>query len=688
MPRLLVALALVAPLLLAPSARAASDAPPRVLDWEYRVSLPDPGSGTVHVEVRFRGLEGIVDRMTFQTLDHRETVRLDPSHADTLLSIEPGGFSFDVDGPTESFGFEVDVRRPAFREGEYLSWAGDEFALFKAESLSLAFTYRYYEGDPFEWRSRVVLEPPAGWGALGPWEQDAEGAYVLPAGEVLPRGYIVMGPFEEPEPVEAGGKSVRYVRLGEPAAYEAQLYDYIDRATPYYEAVYGPGTGRSLVVVNAPDPMFRGGLGGANSFFVHESVDLRTVAHEYAHVFQQFGTVEQAGRAAIWLNEGDADLHGALSLLAAERWSPDDVRRAFREAEADERDLGLRDARLVDATYGTSLERFAYHKGLVVLRALDEEIARATSGAAGLSDLLRALNAAHEAGEGDAVTNDELILTASSVAGVDLAPFFERHVFGTLWPDVADFTPRGELVVSDLQVAPAAGAPGEPVTASVVVSNSGTEALERDLALRVDGVDRDTHHVRLGVGQVTIVEFGFIAPDAAGAHDVRVAYLNHTFRTLAPPSLAIDRVSVLPETVSAGDDVTILAFVRNDGELPGAGRIEILLGDALLARTEELFVNGLASEPATLKLTLRTPGEVALGVRLDANGGGDLRVAHVNVLPADRDRDGVPDEDDDYPLNPRIAQGSVVNDARDRVPFAPVAAVLLAVALVALLRRR
>ena len=51
-----------------------------------------------------------------------------------------------------------------------------------------------------------------------------------------------------------------------------------------------------------------GFLGGfADSFFVHEDADLRTVAHEYAHVWQLFGTEERAGDATVWLNEGDAE---------------------------------------------------------------------------------------------------------------------------------------------------------------------------------------------------------------------------------------------------------------------------------------------------------------------------------------------------------------------------------------------
>src|SRR5439155_21829949 len=144
--------------------------------------------------------------------------------------------------------------------------------------------------------------------------------------------------------------------------------------------------------------MFRGGLGGADSFFVHESSDLRTVAHEYAHVFQQFGTDERAGASSIWLNEGDADYHSALSLYAAGVWTTQNVDDFFRVAQHDATDPDFANAKLPDAVYGGALERFAYHKGAVVLEALDETLRRDSNGQLAIGDALRALNAAHAAG--------------------------------------------------------------------------------------------------------------------------------------------------------------------------------------------------------------------------------------------------------------------------------------------------
>ncbi len=663
----------------------------RILEWEYVVSIPDPASGNVHVEMTLRNLSGIIERVTLLTTDHRDPIANVTGTPETLLTTETGGVSFAVDSNAEKLSFDVRVVRPAFKPGEYLSWVGTDFVLFKAEALALAYTYRYFEGKPFEWVGKVKFVTPDTWRVEAPWTRDGPNAYRLPTGQVLPRGYIVMGPFDAPEEHAVAGRTLRYVRLGEAGSYEPDFVDYIDRATPYYEAVYGPGTGPHLLAINAPDPMFRGGLGATDSFFVHESADLRTLAHEYAHVFQQFSVEENPGRSAIWINEGDADYHSALSLLAAEVWSPAEVNTFLDGLSKSREDEGLATARLVDAGYGTSLERFAYHKGATVLRALDALMKRESNGAHGVADVMRRLNAIHTPDAGKAtvqVSNDEIAHEAGKLINRDLSEFFGRFVLGTAWPENQPFVSEGGISLSDLVLSPARAAPGGAVHVTVKASNSGTKPYSRTLDLQVNGASVDSHALKLNVGQTTTVAFDFVAP-AAGEHEIRVSYLRDTFRSLTNADLNVGRISFLPSLLRATEPAKILLFIENNGELAGGASVEALVGERTLGRTLQLTIEGNSSEATTIPVTFTRSGPLDLVFRLTTSDGKRIeKVMPILVADPDTDGDGIPDPLDAYPRNSALSERTTINDARDAIPNAALWLAALAVGVAVAVKRR
>ncbi|HEX2022534.1 MAG TPA: hypothetical protein VHH36_07460, partial [Candidatus Thermoplasmatota archaeon] len=559
---------------LVPVPAAAADA---TLRWSYRLSLPDPGSGNVRVELAIDGAKDVVAKFDF-LVDGRAAVTNLTGGPSTPLATREDGFAFDVDGP-ESFRYDVRVEQVSFRGDERLAHAGTDFALFKAETLQLAFTYSYYEGSTWRNETTVEVAPPPGWTAQTPWARGADGRFVL-GDEVLPRGYVAMGDFKEVREFDAGGKRVRYARLGDPGAFEARMESYMANATPYYEGVYGPGVGDVVLVVNAPAPMFHGGLGGVDSLFLHEDVDLKTLSHEYAHVFQRWASREEAPGSTIWVNEGDADYHGAFALYATGEWTAAQVNEFFREARADERDPKLARAVLADAAYGSDLEKFAYRKGALVLHEIDARVRAATDGARGLPEVLRALNA--ELGDrARELTNEDVARVLAEVAGEDLSDVLSSYVLGTAWPPERVFVPEGRLVVASLALDPPQAAPGARVDATVVVANAGTAPLSAPLTLRAAWGD-ETRHVNLSVGESGNVTFPLVAPLAPGAYELIALGENATLRVLRPADVRLTRVE-LPERAFAGVAARVAVALANVGELPGRANVAVSLDGEVVA---------------------------------------------------------------------------------------------------------
>ncbi len=685
-----VAMVIVVTLLVAGVGARAAESPERVLAWDYDVEVTDPASGTLDVTIRLAGVRGVVEGVTFQTSTHPYRVLDVKSDASRIEPDAAGDTVLVVGGDSESVTFTIDPTRDSPVAGERHAHLGPDWGLVKLEAIAPGFTYSYLEGVPFRWASRIRFHLPAGWAAETSLLRDGD-AHVLPRGDVLPRGFVALGSFET-ETRAFAGKEFRYARLGNPLPSEADAWTYLERATPYYEQVYGPALGDRVLVASAPAPMLRGGLGAADSFFVHEESDLRTFAHEYAHVWQLFATSEEPGDAAVWLHEGDAEYHGLLSLVVTEQWSLDRANALLAEWRAEASREPFRSARLVDVTYG-AIEDVGYHKGALVLHALDAALGAASYGAVGLPDLLRALNEAHDPrvreanGAAEArrlaeVTAGETLAVAERLVGAvqpaDFAPFFENYVYGRSYPELEPIAARDELALASLDVTPSIARAGDTVRATVRVENRGLAEAFRRVPLLLDGAVLGERDVRLGVGEAEELAFDFPAP-APGDHQVRALYLEAALRVLAPARLRVASAQWMPATPVAGEMAELIVLVRNDGEAAGDAHVVVVVDGWRVAGERDVRVPGEVASAVAFPIVFTTPGRHDADARLGAAGEG--LATSVSVAEPDADADGVPDARDAYPTNARLQNKSVANDVTNAVgaPAAALAAIAIAV---------
>jgi predicted metalloprotease with PDZ domain len=209
------------------------------------------------------------------------------------------------------------------------------------------------------------------------------------------------------------------------------------RTVPLLAGLLGPPPSRVLIV-SAPDPMWRGGLSGEDSFFVNGRIPIRSpdktcsYLHELFHVWQPF----HPGGDGHWIAEGLAEYYSLVLPHRAGRLSA----RSFARGVA----LFGRYGR-----WGVDLTRTREPAALnnsapLVMHWLDGEIRRATAGTRGLDDVVRTL-----ARERGTLTTAGFLRAVNRTAGRNFSAAFARHVFRGERPAVTASGAGGALTVGE-----------------------------------------------------------------------------------------------------------------------------------------------------------------------------------------------------------------------------------------------
>ena len=683
-PRPVLALAITALVL---STLPPAEAKSSPVEWLYTIKVEDPGSGVVEVALQITKAKGVMTQLTFHPSSGEYEVR---NFRGDGVTAKDGAYELTIDEDLETVRYEVDVRREApGKADEYASYLDDEGGLLKAEAVALRYEYNFYADNPPVFSTRVKFVLPGGWSAEAPWERDGSNAFRLPGTETLPRGFVAVGRFTAATHSE-DGREFRYVKLGDAKSEVSkdEIFRYLQTATPYYESVYGKVVGDVVLVVSWGDPMFTGGLGGHDSLYIHDDADLRTLSHEYAHVWQMFIGGGETGESTIWVNEGDAEYHGTLAMVATGEWSVAQANEFLEKAYEVRRDAKQG---LEEGVYGEHDDAIAYKKGVVFWSFLDDAIRENTDGRKDASDLLKALNRLYEDPEDGPrrvtpLENRQVLDALNDLVGKDFREAWDRYVYGPEWPQLVRVEDRDDLALLALELVPEAATPGSEVTVRVAAENRGFSDVDREFVVALDGEE-------IGVVAFDLTSsrrsgdavLNFTAP-APGAHKVKVGYLTADFRSLTPASLSVDRISIVPATPRAGEPVSVLVYVRNDGEAAAPTKVQLSLGGVVVGE-KALNIDGNVTVAATFEVTPSQGGETVLRATVQDDGRARTASETVDVLPADRDGDGVPDADDAFPENPKLSEGGPVNSVRNEVAAPAFAALALVAAALALGRR-
>ncbi len=366
-------------------------------------------------------------RWDLSGIDEIERIRLAPQPdrfgtftASGRLERRHGDLLWWPDGPYGRLTYTVPLnhRRPSGKGFD--SYASGNWVVSRTSDLfpRAAALFRPDAETAPESRARLVFRLPDGWQAVTVMPSDAPFSYVVesPGRFDHPRGWLMLGHFRRVD-VDAKGLALTVAATPEVTRDLAPIGQLFARALPVLRQLFGRIPSR-LLIVTAPDPMWRGGLSGEDSFYIHGARPLRTpdksspYLHELFHVAAPFRPAPDAH----WITEGLAELYS----VEIQR------RVGLLDQAGFERALRLM-AR--HGVWGHDFTRsrepaLRNNSAPLVLYALDRQIRTATGGARGLDAAVSEL-----AATGGPVSTARFLRSVEAIAGRPLGTFFRRHVY-------------------------------------------------------------------------------------------------------------------------------------------------------------------------------------------------------------------------------------------------------------------
>ena len=382
-----LALSLAAPLAAAEPDSAASSAvdvpepPERHYGLDYRAKFL-PAEGVVQMSVKVRQSTALVRSVEF---------RFDPerySNFEADGGLEVSGETVQWNPPprggTLRYSLRLDHRRG---QGGFDSRMANNWAVFRGDDLLPPATVRSLKGASS--RARIRLSGPNGWSF----------AVAYPRSKDAPEWYVVDRPdrrFDRPVGWMAAGRlgvrrdtiAGRRVAVAGPTDQGIRRLDmlaFLRWNLPSLVDIF-PDFPDRVLVVSAGDPMWRGGLSGPGSLYIHADRPLisgngtSTLLHELMHVAQGF----RAATDEDWIVEGMAEYYTLEIMRRSGTLSESRHRRGLEKLEqwaAGSESLG---------TAKSSGARTA--RGVVVMRDLDRELRERSDGRYTLDDLARQLS--------------------------------------------------------------------------------------------------------------------------------------------------------------------------------------------------------------------------------------------------------------------------------------------------------
>ncbi len=356
----------------------------------------------------------------------------DPDRAVRWLrfSIDPArNFDFTADGELK-LGVDVatwtpppggGVLRYAHRidhlrdQRTYDARCTDSWALFRGDDLVPPARVRTVMGAHSE--SELRLRLPEGWSAVTPYPQLANGRYSISHPDRQfdrPVGWMLVGRLGVLRERVAGV----HVALAAPAGQGMRRRDMLAmlRWTLPTLRKIAPLPER-IALVGAGDPMWRGGLSGPGSAYLHAELPLISrdstspLLHEVIHVMLQ----ARSGPGGDWIVEGLSEYYSLEALVRSKTISRRRYERALQR-------LAKRGG-AVQRVGGDDSRGDITARAVGLLHELDAEIVRVSDGEKNLDDVLRAL-----VGGTGAITLESFRATCERVAGAPLARFFDRSI--------------------------------------------------------------------------------------------------------------------------------------------------------------------------------------------------------------------------------------------------------------------
>ncbi|WP_226646340.1 hypothetical protein [Microbulbifer variabilis] len=279
-----------------------------------------------------------------------------------------------------SYSFVIDNQR---KNGGYDSRITEDWAILRSDKL-IAPISATSSGRSSDTRLKLVM--PEGWSSALPYPEIEEGLYQISDAKrrfVRPKGWMIVGKIGSRQDYIAGTDT----RISGPKGQDIRRQDvlaFLNWNLPELKKIF-PLFPDHLLIVTADDPMWRGGLSGTRSLFMHADRPLisgnrtSSMIHELIHV----GTGIHGDDQSDWIVEGIAEFYSLEILRRTGGISDDRYQEAMDKLiRWGEKAPSL----LVKRSSGPITARAAG-----VMLELDKEIREASNGKASIDEVARAL---------------------------------------------------------------------------------------------------------------------------------------------------------------------------------------------------------------------------------------------------------------------------------------------------------
>ena len=334
---------------------------------------------------------------------------------DGTVEVEEGSVLWQppLEGGRLRYSFWIDHLRDS---SSYDARCAENWALFRGDDMVPPVRVRAEVGAHSI--SSLRLRVPEGWSAALPYERVSNGTYAIDDPHRRfdrPKGWMVVGKIG----VLRERIAKTRVTVAGPVGQHLRRHDNLALlrwTLPTLRKIIGELPDR-IQVVSAGDPMWRGGLSGPKSLFVHAdrpliSTDLSSpILHELMHTVMG----AHSGAEGDWVVEGLAELYSLELLVRSKTVS----RRRYRKAltRMEEKSRGVVSLAREHASGAVTA------RAVVLLHEVDEQIEASTDGESSLDDVVRRL-----CSERGAISAERFRRIAEEVAGRQL-PVFARREF-------------------------------------------------------------------------------------------------------------------------------------------------------------------------------------------------------------------------------------------------------------------
>lgn len=382
--------------------------PGKTFEVHYDVRL-QPSQKAAAVTIVVSQPEPLVSALLF-AIDPERHVGFE---GDGALTQENGSLVWELPakGGRLAYTAQIDhLREPA----EYDARCTRSWALFRGTDIVPPVRARYQAGA--DARATLRVRVPPDWAVVVPFEPSGDYTWRIDEAHRVfdaPRGWMIMGELKVVRASVDGSELIFAV----PEEHRVRARDtvaFLRWTLPEMKRVLG-GLPPRIVIVGADDPMWRGGLSGPSSLYLHADRPLidadgsSPILHELVHVVMR----AIGGDRGDWIVEGLAEYYSLQILLRSGAMTEeeyqgviDTVRRRGRKARS----------LFVEEASGDVTRR-----AVALMAALDAEIRERSEGKASLDDVTRRL-----VNQGEPVSYEAFRAVVENVVGDPLDRFFDR----------------------------------------------------------------------------------------------------------------------------------------------------------------------------------------------------------------------------------------------------------------------